>query len=52
MKQFLLDEQQLDTLGKILLEIPARMSLPGIDILRNLKPYFDSKDNDTMDNNQ
>lgn len=39
MKQFLINEQQLEALGKVLLEIPAKMSLPGIDILRNLQEH-------------
>ena len=44
MKQFLINEQQVDLLGKILLEIPARISLQGIDILRALQPYYDTKE--------
>lgn len=36
MKQFLINEQQLQTIANVLLEIPAKASLAALDILRSL----------------
>ena len=42
MKQFLINEQQVQAIGSVLFEIPAKQSMGAIDILRGLKEFMQS----------
>jgi hypothetical protein len=38
MKSYIITQEQLNIVGTIVAELPAKVSMPAIDILRNLQP--------------
>ena len=41
MKRRIINENEFNTILTVLLEIPAKLSLPGIEILRKLPEYVE-----------
>lgn len=45
MKEFIINEQQINQIAAILFELPAKTVLSTIDLLRNLPDFKEKKEN-------